>query len=553
MVIATGWVKHPSTLPTQNRYSLPIYVITCAERMTLPMDDDQINKISDVITDKLNTKLTSSLLLNDDVINKISNTVAEKLSEKFSPLIREMVENTIPSAIAEFAPLINITFKERKEISIRDTEEARNHMHNSDIFNKIFKLREKKYKQFARCDHLIRLYDESLQETPPYIPRKFREDKLFVRNERELEKVYNRSMANLQCEYDILEIRKSDYKEQYGKMDDEIRQHVDNESLSQSVKQAILDIWTKDCKEVEDAAKKVWKKKLLGVKKAFEEDKEALKKLNSRRFQNNNSTAPLAAPLQPQMEAANTNSPNNSGEDATNPPTSIIPEETTSPQSNATATTTTSTATINQQQATNSTTETLNINNSVVVLSNEETVKEAQHLQQQHQEQHTQNEQQQQQQQQQQQKQQQQQPTQQVQPKESQQPANEIILADDSVLDDDDSDTDDFDFGDSTIANIQGMASNFANAPFWNNDHRDRPPRRSSRLLSTQRERTPEKTQSTRRKRSPEKRRIHRGRSRSPSEERNARRPRTNRRESTNPQHERRRSYKWDSERQSRR
>ena len=54
------------------------------------------------------------------------------------------------------------------------------------------------------------LYDE----TPSYIPKRFREDKYHVRNERELEKIFNKSMANFQCEYDILTIRKVDYKEQ---------------------------------------------------------------------------------------------------------------------------------------------------------------------------------------------------------------------------------------------------------------------------------------------------------------------------------------------------
>ena len=89
--------------------------------MTLPISNEQIQQISESITDELNNKLSTTLLFNNDVVNKLADAVTDQLSTKLSPLIRELVENTIPTAIAEFGPLINVSIKERRETTVQDT------------------------------------------------------------------------------------------------------------------------------------------------------------------------------------------------------------------------------------------------------------------------------------------------------------------------------------------------------------------------------------------------------------------------------------------------
>ena len=87
---------------------------------------------------------------------------------------------------------------------------------NCNSFQKESVINRGKYDQFARCKHLLSLYGECLQENPPYIPRKFREDKIHVRSQREQENVFNKNMGNLNCEYVLL----SSWKVEFGATDE---------------------------------------------------------------------------------------------------------------------------------------------------------------------------------------------------------------------------------------------------------------------------------------------------------------------------------------------
>ena len=130
-----------------------------------------------------------------------------KLANRLPQLLSEIVKSMMPGAISQYDD-------ERKN-AVRNTREAKDFVDSHpNIFKTNLKYRKQKFEQYSRSVHIVNLYDECLVENPPYIPKRFREDKHHVRNERELEKVFNKSMASFQCEYDILTIRKVDYKEQ---------------------------------------------------------------------------------------------------------------------------------------------------------------------------------------------------------------------------------------------------------------------------------------------------------------------------------------------------
>ena len=154
--------------------------------------------------------------LTEPEIEKLSERVAAKLGEKLWSIMKEL----LPGAINSY----DDTRKNLEQVK----KDARNFMNtHSRTFKTNMKHRREKFEQFCRSVHLVNLYDECMSEDPPYIPKKFREDRHHVRNERELEKINSKSMASFQCEYDILTIRKADYKEQLESYHTEMQRFLD--------------------------------------------------------------------------------------------------------------------------------------------------------------------------------------------------------------------------------------------------------------------------------------------------------------------------------------
>ena len=150
----------------------------------------------------------------------------------------------------------HVKITEQQKLSYLAETEANDYMNNNyAMFDRVFSVRTKKFEQFTRCVHLLALYDECLAENPPYIPKKFRENKLHVRNQREQEIVFNKSMSNLKCEYELLASRKCEFEEKYKDCEAEIQEHlVQTLSISQFAKDAISKVWTTECKGKEDNA-----------------------------------------------------------------------------------------------------------------------------------------------------------------------------------------------------------------------------------------------------------------------------------------------------------
>ena len=175
--------------------------------------------------------------LTDENIELISSKVSEKVLASLPALLRDMMKDNITGVVKECLPQILENVRTERETSTQVMNEARSFMRvNRNILNENYRMREKRYEQHTRCHHLMKLYDDCREETPPYIPKKFREDKYFVRNERELEKVFNRSMSNMQCEYDILTIRKDDFKEEFEAADIAVRTFVEQQNIAQNLK-----------------------------------------------------------------------------------------------------------------------------------------------------------------------------------------------------------------------------------------------------------------------------------------------------------------------------
>jgi hypothetical protein len=117
-----------------------------------------------------------------------------------------------------------------------------------------------------------------------YIPRKFREDKFYVRDEEELEIVNVRFMSKFQTEYNLLKKRQRDFAVAINAEDDVIYGFIEHCTVSDVVKMEMGAIWERDVKADEDKINDEWKTKIQGMKTAYETDKQKLASLNRTRF-----------------------------------------------------------------------------------------------------------------------------------------------------------------------------------------------------------------------------------------------------------------------------
>ena len=154
---------------------------------------------------------------------------------------------------------------------------------NSVKFNEGYKKRTELFKGYARCEHLTKLYDECLQANPVYIPKKFRDDKFYVRDEEELEIIQGRFMGKFQSEYRLLKKRQRDFATAVNTEDDIVYGIIEHCRVSDMVKTEMAAIWERDVKANEEKVRNDWAVNIVGMKTAYEKDKEALFELNQRR------------------------------------------------------------------------------------------------------------------------------------------------------------------------------------------------------------------------------------------------------------------------------
>ena len=131
--------------------------------------------------------------------------------------------------------------------------------------------------KFTRCERLLDLYGECLQEEPMHIPCKFRNDKAYVTSQEELNIVRKNDLNNLQSECEVLKLRKNNLLENIANQDKILEEKLREGKINQQVKKEILFYWDYDVtKEIENVNKK-WDTKILGMTKPLKKTNVFLK------------------------------------------------------------------------------------------------------------------------------------------------------------------------------------------------------------------------------------------------------------------------------------
>ena len=147
--------------------------------------------------------------------------------------------------------------------------------------------------KFTRCERLLDLYGEFLQEEPMYIPRNFRNDEAYVTSQEESNVVRKNGLNNSQLECEILKLRKNNLLENIANQDNILEEKLREGKINQHNKKEILFYWDCDvAKDIENVNKK-WDTKILGMAKAFEKDKRFLETEKERCISFHQTSPPL--------------------------------------------------------------------------------------------------------------------------------------------------------------------------------------------------------------------------------------------------------------------
>ena len=199
-------------------------------------------------------------------------------------VMREVLPEVLPDVLRdEFPKILSDVNESTKQIE-KAKLEAQNFLDNNpEKFNEGYKNRYKMYEGYARCMNLTKLYDECLETAPIYIPRKFRDDKYYVRDEEELDIINARFMGKFRSDYNLLKKRQRDFAAAVNTEDDIIYNFIEQCNVSDMVRTEIATIWQRDRKEDEEKINSEWTKSIKGMKIAYEKDRRHLAELNQQR------------------------------------------------------------------------------------------------------------------------------------------------------------------------------------------------------------------------------------------------------------------------------
>ena len=128
--------------------------------------------------------------------------------------------------------------KRNTELSFRNIKQEAEHFicSNNKLWSVLLQKRKGFTHEFTRCERLLDLYGECLQEVPMYIPRTFRNDKTYVTSQEELNDVRKNDLNDLQSECAILKLRKNNLLENIANQDKILEEKLREGKINQKVK-----------------------------------------------------------------------------------------------------------------------------------------------------------------------------------------------------------------------------------------------------------------------------------------------------------------------------
>ena len=219
-------------------------------------------------------------VFNEDMVASLRREITDTLSAILPTILKQV----IPEVMVGELPKIFVDIMEGMSRINEAKKDAQDYMDsNPEKFNIGYKKRKKLFEGYWRCYSLTNLYEECKSSNPVYIPKKFRDDRFFVRDEEELSIINVCFMGKFDSEYHLLKKRQRDFAAAINAEDDIIYDLIEHCNTTDVIKNEIASIWERDVKGDEEKIKEIWVKKIIGMKAAYEKDKKKLEEVNQDR------------------------------------------------------------------------------------------------------------------------------------------------------------------------------------------------------------------------------------------------------------------------------
>ena len=117
------------------------------------------------------------------------------------------------------------------------------------------------YFKLYRCESLLDLYGTYLQEEPLYIPKKIRNDKVYVRSARERKVIEKSNLQRFQDECELLKIRREDCTNYLFEKDNFITDFTEKTVPHEEGKNELLALFREEITRDINDVNKTWTKK----------------------------------------------------------------------------------------------------------------------------------------------------------------------------------------------------------------------------------------------------------------------------------------------------
>lgn len=232
---------------------------------------------------------------------------AAQVQQMSEIMLNGMKSQVLPSVMTEFTnwctgeilPKMKNDFLLAAEKLVADaTNELRQHVQrkqytpedamkfmqdHKETFNKHEGIRDDAYWKATRYYEIVKLYEQVLNESPVYVPRKFRRDKYHIMSAAELEILQRREVNELKSEIEVFKLREERNRKKVELQDDLVTIFVNENVQNPYLKEAILRSWNDKNRNEMERVTRVWHGKIEGVKKAFDKDKEFIRRHNETR------------------------------------------------------------------------------------------------------------------------------------------------------------------------------------------------------------------------------------------------------------------------------
>ena len=266
--------------------------------------------------------------ITNEVMETLKRLLIEKMIELVPTLLADEITELIPTVLQEATPNIIARSKDMIEQFVISNSDTLKHTLSASFartkaeckefdkkhgryIDRLLSDREKVYYKFARCKHMVILYDECLNGEQPYVPKKFRSDNYHVKTAEELDIVNRFDLEHFRGEREILRIRRDEYENECIAIDTKMIQLLEKANLSDDAEKKCLADWQKLIEQDITRIEKKRESKNNSTKRSFEKDKlfiaghqrNRIKKSNSPPSNNNISNDPQ--PLQLTNGASN--------------------------------------------------------------------------------------------------------------------------------------------------------------------------------------------------------------------------------------------------------